>query len=303
MLLTKLTNSIIYASNEEYERQGRIYFNLAAGDKLKPYEANYRHKNGGVVVGETSRVVIKGADGQIQGYMCFIRDVTDRNMTAMKLKASEAILSHHVQNTPLGYISWDQHLKCIELNKSAEAIFGYSSDEAKGHSLLDLLVPEKNRNDIKNTCKSLLKSNKDSININNNMTKDGKAIICEWHNTPIFSDRGDVIGVISLIQDVTENRRTQIALKETEKKFREQSQRYAEVIWGANIGTWEWNLQTGNIILNERWAEMLGFGLKELEPISIGTWEALVHPDDANHINEQLKRCFRSETESHDILQ
>jgi diguanylate cyclase (GGDEF)-like protein/PAS domain S-box-containing protein len=290
--------SIIYESDEEYERHGRMYFNLAAGEKLKPYEANYRHKDGGIVVGETSRIMIKDVDGQIQGYMGFIRDVTDRNKTAMKLQASEAILSHHVQNTPLGYISWDQHSKCIELNKSAEAIFGYSADEARGRSLLDLLVPEKNRNDIKNVCKSLSENNDYSININENMTKNGRIIICEWHNTPIVGDRGDVIGVMSLIQDVTENKRTQIALEETEKKFREQSQRYAEVIWGANIGTWEWNVLTGNIILNERWAEMLGYCLKELEPISIETWKKLLHPDDANDTNQLLTRCFRSETES-----
>ncbi|AZG35421.1 PAS domain S-box protein [Shewanella psychromarinicola] len=292
------TTSIIYASNEEYERQGRMYFNLAAGEKLKPYEANYRHKDGGIVVGETSRIMIKDVDGQIQGYMGFIRDVTDRNKTAMKLQASEAMLSHHVQNTPLGYISWDQHSNCIELNKSAEAIFGYSADEARGHSLLDLLVPEENRNNIENVCKSLSENNKDSINISNNLTKDGRTIICEWHNTPIIGDRGDVIGVISLIQDVTQNRRNQIALKETEKKFREQSQRYAEVIWGANIGTWEWNVETGKNVLNERWAEMLGYSLNKLEPTSVDTWEALLHPDDVNKTNELIEDCFKGETES-----
>jgi len=290
--------SIIYQSDAEYERQGRMSFNLDAGDKLKPCEANYRHKDGSIVVGEISRIVIKGVDGQIQGYMGFIRDVTDRNKTAMTLQASEAILSHHVQNTPLGYISCDQNSICIELNKSAEQMFGYSADEARGHDLLDLLVPEGNKNDIKNVCNSLLKSNKDSININENITKDGRTLICEWHNTPIVSDCGDVIGVTSLIQDVTQNRRTQIALEETEKNFREQSQRYAEVIWGANIGTWEWNVETGKTVFNERWAEMLGYSLNQLEPTSVDTWKTLLHPDDVNNTNELIEDCFRREAET-----
>ncbi|AZG36158.1 bifunctional diguanylate cyclase/phosphodiesterase [Shewanella psychromarinicola] len=292
--------SIIYASNEEYERQGLMYFNLAAGEKLKPYEANYRHKDGGIVVGETSRIMIKDVDGQIQGYMGFIRDVTDRNKTAMKLQANQAALSHHIQNTPLGYISRDINSNCIEINKSAEAIFGYSADEVRGHCLLDLLVPDEGRNDIENVIKSLLKSNKDSISINKNKTKDGRTIICEWHNTPLVSEHGEVIGVTSLIQDVTENRRTQIALEETEKKFREQSQRYAEVIWGANIGTWEWNVQTGKASYNQRWAEMLGYSLKELEPIDNNTWEKRVHPDDIHNTNELLKRCFTNETDTYE---
>jgi diguanylate cyclase (GGDEF)-like protein/PAS domain S-box-containing protein len=292
--------SIIYESDEEFERHDRMYFNLAAGDKVKLYEANYRHKDGSIVVGETSRVVIKAVDGQIQGYMGFIRDVTERNKTAMELQASEAILSHHVQNTPLGYISWDKNSNCIELNKSAERIFGYSVDEVMGHSLLELLVPEGARDDINKIGKRLFKSNKATRNINENMTKDGRTIICEWYNTPIVSESGEVIGVTSLIQDITENKRIQAALHETEKEFRDQSQRYAEVILGANIATWEWNVQTGKSAYNERWAEMLGYRLKELEPIIIGTWETLLHPDDAHNTNELLKRCSSNETDTYE---
>ncbi|WP_185817640.1 bifunctional diguanylate cyclase/phosphodiesterase [Shewanella atlantica] len=289
--------SVIYESDEEYERQGHRYFNLNAEDKLKPYEANYVRKDGTIVVGETSRIVIKTIDGQIQGYMGFIRDVTERNKTAMKLQASEAMLSHHIQNTPLGYISWDRNLNCIELNSSAEEIFGYSVDEVRGRSLVDLLVSQEVRGDINKIGKALFKNNEASRNINENITKDGRAIICEWYNTPIVSESGEVIGVTSLVQDITRNRQTQADLHETEKKFREQSQRYAEVIWGANIGTWEWNVQTGKTIFNERWAEMLGYTLKELEPVTIYSWEKLLNPDDADNVHELLNSCFRSELE------
>nr|WP_283104297.1 GGDEF domain-containing phosphodiesterase [Shewanella gelidimarina] len=86
-------------------------------------------------------------------------------------------------------------------------------------------------------------------------------------------------------------------MRETEKQYRDQSQRYAEVILGANIGTWEWNVQTGKTAFNERWAEMLGYHLKELEPISIDTWETRLHPDDVKNALQLLRRCFRSETD------
>jgi diguanylate cyclase (GGDEF)-like protein/PAS domain S-box-containing protein len=283
--------SVIYASAQEYELHGRTYFNSAAEEKLKPYEANYRHNDGSIVIGETSRIIIKDVDGQVQGYMGFIRDVTERNKIAMELQASEAKLTHHIQNTLLGYISWDQDSNCVAMNKSAEQMFGYSVDEAREHSLLDLLVSEDIRSNISDTCKSLFKSNKTSININENMTKDGRTIVCEWHNTPVLDKSGQVVGVTSLIQDITEKTRIQMSLKEAENKFREQSKRYAEVIWGANIGTWEWNIPTGDIVLNERWTEMLGYSVKELEPISINTWASMLHPDDAE-INNVLLSGF-----------
>jgi PAS domain S-box-containing protein len=58
------------------------------------------------------------------------------------------------------------------------------------------------------------------------------------------------------------------------------SQRLADIVDAARIGAWEWNLQTGQLWLNERWAEMLGYTLAELEPISIETCSRLRHPED-----------------------
>lgn len=57
-------------------------------------------------------------------------------------------------------------------------------------------------------------------------------------------------------------------------------ERQANILEGTNTGTWEWNVQTGETILNERWAEFIGYTLKELAPISIETWRKYTHPDD-----------------------
>ena len=56
--------------------------------------------------------------------------------------------------------------------------------------------------------------------------------------------------------------------------------RLADIIDAARIGAWSWNLQTGELWLNERWAEMLGYTLAELAPVSIETCARLRHPDD-----------------------
>nr|WP_259397328.1 EAL domain-containing protein [Shewanella sp. SG41-4] len=88
-----------------------------------------------------------------------------------------------------------------------------------------------------------------------------------------------------------------MALEETEKNFREQSQRYAEVIWAANIGTWEWNVQTGEILFNQRLAEMLGYSLNRLTS-SIDIWQTLVHPDDVNHTKNLIDRCLKHEIDN-----
>ena len=56
--------------------------------------------------------------------------------------------------------------------------------------------------------------------------------------------------------------------------------RLPEIVDAARIGAWEWNLQTGELWLNERWAEMLGYTLADLGPVTIETCNRLRHPED-----------------------
>lgn len=68
--------------------------------------------------------------------------------------------------------------------------------------------------------------------------------------------------------------------------------RYKLVIEGTNVGTWEWNVQTGETVFNERWAETLGYTLEELAPVNIETLMKLAHPDDREKSLSRLNACF-----------
>ena len=81
------------------------------------------------------------------------------------------------------------------------------------------------------------------------------------------------------------------------KQLAEEKARLEGVIEGTQAGTWEWNVQTGETILNERWAEIMGYSLKELAPISINTWIDNTQPDDLNTSNELLQKHFKGETD------
>jgi PAS domain S-box-containing protein len=67
---------------------------------------------------------------------------------------------------------------------------------------------------------------------------------------------------------------------------------YRSVLEGTRIGTWQWNVETGETVFNARWAEMIGYKLEELEPISIETWLAMIHPDDLANSNTSLQEHF-----------
>jgi len=82
----------------------------------------------------------------------------------------------------------------------------------------------------------------------------------------------------------------------TAKEHRKIERRRLEnAITGTRTGTWEWNVSTGDTVFNERWAEIVGYTLEELAPISIDTWAGLAHPDDLKRSGELLDKHFRGE--------
>ncbi len=68
-----------------------------------------------------------------------------------------------------------------------------------------------------------------------------------------------------------------------------QKQQYDNIIYNTNVGTWRWNIQTGETTFNERWAQILGYTLAELEPTNIETWTRLTHPIDLKKSEKLLK--------------
>ncbi|SDR73397.1 PAS domain S-box protein [Gramella sp. MAR_2010_147] len=73
--------------------------------------------------------------------------------------------------------------------------------------------------------------------------------------------------------------------------------RYEKIIEGAELGNWQWNIQTGETIFSDKWAEVLGYNIDELRPTSIKTWESLSHPQDQEKCNRELQKHFEGKTD------
>ena len=106
----------------------------------------------------------------------------------------------------------------------------------------------------------------------------------EGRATPQAQNDGSLIwhGVIS---DISQRKRI-------EETLREERQRLASIIASTDLGTWEWNVQSGAMVFNARWAEMLGYRLEELAPLDVNTWERLSHPADLEHCRALLNQHF-----------
>jgi len=81
------------------------------------------------------------------------------------------------------------------------------------------------------------------------------------------------------------------------QELKESSDQLSLVISSTAAGIWDWQVQTGEVIFNERWAEIIGYTLDELSPCNINTWVKHTHPDDLKKSRELLERHWQDENQ------
>lgn len=136
-----------------------------------------------------------------------------RHLTEVKVLDSAKRLMAHLHNTPLGVIEWDIDFKVAEWNPAAEKIFGYSRQQALGEHAFDLIVSAGTRGEVDEVWGQLLKQKGGVQNINENLTQDGTVKTCEWYNTVLTDAGGEVVGVASLVMDITERKQANDELR------------------------------------------------------------------------------------------
>jgi PAS domain S-box-containing protein len=86
-----------------------------------------------------------------------------------------------------------------------------------------------------------------------------------------------------------------------DQRKHQESSRNQSIIEGTEVGTWDWNIQTEKLVINERWAQLLGYTLEELHPIGVTMWENTVHPEDLAPTEKKWKQHIRGEINYYDV--
>lgn len=115
-------------------------------------------------------------------------------------------------------------------------------------------------------------------------------IVCHEHIGPTRRWHEDEIIFAGEVADQVAQALLNHQRQQAEEELRRNQERLALVLRGADLGMYDWNLRTGEIVINERYAEMLGYTLEELQPFTIQMWADLVHPEDRPQEMEALQR-------------
>ncbi|MBI1344791.1 PAS domain S-box protein [bacterium] len=138
--------------------------------------------------------------------------------TALESVNSELIQSNgrlqaHIWRTPVGCVELDEQGRIQRWNPAATEIFGWTEEEVLG-SYFDFFVPENIRPQIKDVFERLCQGAGGYQNDNQNVTKAGRIIDCEWFNTPLFDEHGKLFAIACLVNDVTERKRVELELRQ-----------------------------------------------------------------------------------------
>ena len=161
------------------------------------------------------------ADGKIRKVVCTFVDITQRKRVEQELMESEQRLKFHFENSPLAVVEWNANFIVTQWSCEAEHMFGWCREEVVGKRIDTIsLMYNEDIPIVSNTIKSLM-SGKSVVQVSTtrNLTKAGAIIECTWYNSIILDQNGEMVAVMSLVQDITKRKQAEAALNQLNEEL------------------------------------------------------------------------------------
>jgi len=231
-------------------------------------------------------------------YFEFVGAVTDITETRLaeealrrsgqELAAQRAQLDELFKQSPEGVVLLDREDRALRINPEFTRIFGYEHDEVVGRSINDLIVPEERRSEAEEHTRQIIGGK--ALNLETlRRRKDGSRVDVSLLAVPILIG-GAQIGEYAIYRDISQRKRAEQALRQSEKHLAE-AQRLS------HSSSWVWRVEGGNAIhLSEEWYRIFGFDPADGMP----GWDARlsrVHPEDKSKWQRTIERAIADQAD------
>ncbi|MBK1717644.1 PAS domain S-box protein [Thiocystis violacea] len=318
---------------EEARRVGALFEEIAC--MRRPFamlENICRHKDGRLIVLESSGTPIFGADGEFLGYRGVDRDITSRknNEAVLLLQARRATglleLPRAAERMEeVEFMQFGQEL-AEELTQSQIAFIHFVNEDQETIELATW-----SRRTVSDHCQAADEAHCpvsqagiwaealrrcEPVMFNDYATTTGRQGLPDGHadlkrliTLPVMEGERVrmMAGVgnkptpyteldVETVQLIANETWRIVRQRRSDQALRESEERLDLALAASELGLWDWRVQTGVTGFNDRWAGILGFTLESLQPTTIETWHAFCHPDDLRQARVRMERHFRRET-------
>lgn len=232
-------------------------------------------------------------------------DIHDQKLSEEALRKSETNLSAILDNMVETFYRTDVNGCLVMISPSVHSLLGYKADELLGKQLADYYYDPAGRVNFLKTLEE-----------NNGIVENYEAPLKHQNGEPVWvstcsryyrDENGDIAGVEGTTRNINKRHYAEEALKKSNEELEKRVElrthelqtyktRYEDSQTFANIGTWDWNIQTGELYWSDRIAPLFGYPVGELET-TYDNFLAAVHPDDREKVVNAVNACVESGAE------
>lgn len=260
----------------------------ARGQVLHHFENSILFDDGTVRHVLGNAVPLRDEQGHPRGSIAAFVDITERKRTEEALRASEARFRGYFDLGLIGMAVVAPDKGILEVNDELCSILGYAPSEIARLTWARLTHPDELAADVAQFDR-LLSGETDGYSRDKRwIRKDGRTVFSTISVRSVRRADGSMEHVLALVQDITERKLAEAALRESEKRL-------SYALEASTEGLWDWNIQTGTVHYSPHWIESLGYSPEEV-PAHASFWQGIVHPEDAGAVRKALEAHFEGRT-------
>lgn len=212
-----------------------------------------------------------------------------RLLTEQRLAANRSELETLFNSIEDFLVAFDSSGKIVKVNQQVLTRLGYAEDELIGEPV-EKLHPKELHEKAGKILTDMIEGRIKTCPLDL-LSKDGMHIPVETRvDSSSLQEKPVWIGIS---RDISEQAKMNQELHESKEQL-------SLALEASQLGLWDWQIQEGQLVIDERWADMLGYTLEDLQPVSIQTWIDICHPEDLEKSNRLLEMHFAGKTQAYE---
>ena len=248
---------------------------LIQSGEIQSIDYRRKHKDGHYIyVNSSGRRVKRGDKYKIIG---ITKDITDHKNAEEQIKYQAQL----VENVSDAIISTDNDFNIISWNKAAESIYDWKADEVIGRNVMDTITVEYPHHEEEDVLKEFFEKGfweGEVIQLH----KNGNKLNVYASVTLLKNSEGEPIGAVSINKDISERKKSEKKLKESEEKFRTLSEQSLVGIAIVQDNQMKYS--------NRKIAEIIEYPYEEIKDWTLIDHLKIVHPDHVDFVKEQAMK-------------